>query len=470
MEQLLEEFRSVLGPDGVLEGQDAIAAAKSPWTRLGSPRAVLRPRSTAEVAQILRAANAAGQAIVPWGGRTGLVDGAYAEGAIALSLERMNAIEEIDPVEGTMRVQAGCVLQTAGEAAEAQGLLLPLDLGARGSATIGGNISTNAGGNRVLRWGMMREMVLGLEVVLADAEVVSAMNPLIKNNAGYDLKQMFIGAEGTLGVVTRAVLRLRPKPASANIAYVAVDAFEGLPRLLRRLERDLGGSLSAFEVMWAEFYALVTTSPASGRPVLPYGHAFYVLVEAMGADPDRDAEAFERTLAEALEAGDIADAAVAKSLAERNAMWALRDDVGQTARNAPIFAFDVSLKISEMQAYVDEVASALTGRWPTTSSLMVFGHLGDGNLHLIVGVGDRSHETRRAVEETVYSPLRRRNGSISAEHGIGLQKREFLTWSKSPAEVALMRRLKRALDPNNILNPGKVLAQDPSSSEPVKAT
>jgi FAD/FMN-containing dehydrogenase len=317
---------------------------------------------------------------------------------------------------------------------------------------------------------MMREMVLGLEVVLADGEVVSAMNPLIKNNAGYDLKQMFIGAEGTLGVVTRAVLRLRPKPASANIAYVAVDAFEGLPRLLRRLERDLGGSLSAFEVMWADFYALVTTSPASGRPVLPYGHAFYVLVEAMGADPERDAEAFERALSEALEAGDIADASVAKSLAERNAMWALRDDVGQTARNAPIFAFDVSLKISEMQAYVDEVASALTGRWPTTSSLMVFGHLGDGNLHLIVGVGDRSHETRRAVEETVYSPLRRRNGSISAEHGIGLQKREFLTWSKSPAEVALMRRLKRALDPNNILNPGKVLAQDPSSSEPVKAT
>ena len=457
MPELLEALHAALGPGGVLEGADAQDAARSPWTRLGAPKAVLRPRTTQEVSAILKAASAARLPVVPWGGRTGLVDGAYADGSLALSLERMNAVEAVDPSTGTMRVQAGCVLQSACEAAEAEGLLLPLDLGARGSATIGGNISTNAGGNRVLRWGMMRDMVLGLEVVLADGSVVDALNPLIKNNTGYDLKQLFIGSEGTLGVVTRAVLRLRPKPVSENVAYVAVDAFEHLPRLLRRLDRALGGSLSAFEVMWSDFYELVTTPPAQGRPPLPHGHPFYVLVEAMGADVEADAERFERVLSEALEAGEIVDAAVAKSGAERKAMWALRDDVAQTGRNAPIFAFDVSLQISEMDGYVEEVRRALRSRWKDKVSLMVFGHLGDGNLHLVAGVGDRSPETRHAVEETIYEPLRRRHGSISAEHGIGLQKREFLSWTRSEPELALMRTLKRSLDPHGILNPGKIL-------------
>src|SRR5579872_1404767 len=340
MADLLGYLSRALGDGGVLVGQDAVDAGRSPWTRTGAPKAVLRPRSSDEVALILAAANEAGEAVTPWGGLTGLVDGARAEGALALSLSRMNAVEAIDRVSGTMRVQAGCVLQTACEAAEAEGLLLPLDLGARGSATIGGTISTNAGGNRVLRWGMMREMVLGLEAVLADGTVVSAMNPLMKNNTGYDLKQLFIGSEGTLGVVTRAVLRLRPKPASDNVALLAVDAFEKLPRLLWRLQRALGGSLSAFEVMWSDFYELVTTAPAAGRPILPHGHPFYVLVESMGSSAEEDAERFETVLMAALEAGEIVDAAIAKSIGERNAMWGLRDDVGQTARNAPIIAFD----------------------------------------------------------------------------------------------------------------------------------
>jgi FAD/FMN-containing dehydrogenase len=457
MTAVLDELRPVLGPGGVLDGADAADLAKSPWTRLGVPCAILRPRNTGEVSKVLKAAHRAGAGVVPWGGRTGLVDGAYAQGSLALSLERMNAIEEIDPVSATMRVQAGCVLQTACEAAEAQNLLLPLDLGARGSATIGGNISTNAGGNRVLRWGMMRDMVLGLEAVLADGTVVSAMNGLMKNNTGYDLKQLFIGSEGTLGVVTRAVLRLRARPASHSVAFLAVDGFERLAPLLRRLERGLGGSLSAFEVMWPEFYELVTTAPAKGRPVLPHGHPFYVLVEAMGGDPDQDVQRFEQVLGQALEDGDIADAVIAQSGAERAAIWALRDDVGQTQRNAPIVTFDVSLKIADMPAYVAAVRGALAERWGEAVSLMVFGHLGDGNLHLIVGVGDKSREARHAVETIVYDPLRRIGGSISAEHGIGLQKREFLHLSRSPEELALMRLLKQALDPKGVLNPGKVI-------------
>jgi FAD/FMN-containing dehydrogenase len=457
MNDAIGELTRSLGADGVLTGQDAIDHARSPWTRLGAPLAVLRPRATAEVSDILRIAHAAGLAVVPWGGRTGLVDGAQADGALAVSTERMAAVEHIDAGAGVMRVQAGCPVQAACEAAEAQGLLLPLDLGSRGSATIGGAVSTNAGGNRVLRYGMMREMVLGLEAVLADGTVIGGLNPLIKNNAGYDIKQLFIGTEGTLGLVTRAILRLRPRPTSHNVAFLAVDGFDALPRILRRLERALGGRLSAFEVMWPAYYDLVTTAPARGTAPLPHGHAFYVLVEAMGGDPEADDEAFERVLADALETGELADAVIAKSDAERKALWALRDDVAQTARDGPILAFDVSLRIEDMPAYLEAVRARLPRPGREDPRLVVFGHLGDGNLHLIASAGDRSRETVRAVERAVYDPLRVVAGSISAEHGIGLMKRDFLSWSRSPAEIALMRTLKAALDPAGILNPGKVV-------------
>jgi FAD/FMN-containing dehydrogenase len=281
------------------------------------------------------------------------------------------------------------------------------------------------------------------------------MNHLIKNNAGYDPKQIFVGSEGTLGIVTRAVLRLRPKPVSQNTAFVAVDSFAELPRLLRRVERGLGGTLSAFEVMWEDFYRLVTTEPALGKAPLPYGHPYYVLIEGLGGEQEGDAERFERVLSGIIEEGGIADAVIAKSQSERDRMWGLRDDVAQVVRNAPIFTFDVSLKIADMQGYVAEVRDRLTSQWPK-ATMMVFGHLGDGNLHLIPGVGDGSPEARHAVEHVIYDALRKRGGSVSAEHGIGLEKREYLSWTRNPAEIALMKNLKRALDPDNILNPGKI--------------
>jgi FAD/FMN-containing dehydrogenase len=304
---------------------------------------------------------------------------------------------------------------------------------------------------------MMRELVLGIEAVLADGTVMSSMNHLIKNNAGYDPKQIFIGSEGTLGIITRAVLRLRPKAASQNTAFAAVDSFASLPQLLRRMERGLGGTLSAFEVLWEDFYRLVTTEPASGKPPIPYGHSYYVLIEALGGEQEEDAARFERVLASAIEEGGIADAVIAKSQAERDRMWGLRDDVAQVARNAPIFTFDVSLKRDGMESYVAEVRDGLLSNWPK-STLMVFGHLGDGNLHLIPGVGDGSPEARHAVEKIVYGALRKRGGSVSAEHGIGLEKRDYLAWTRNEGEIALMRTLKRALDPENILNPGKIFA------------
>ncbi|MCF8469912.1 MAG: FAD-binding oxidoreductase [Parvibaculum sp.] len=462
-DDLIQKLKTALGPQGVLTGKDAEEKAQGGWSKLGVPAAVLRPANTAEVSKALKLAHAAGESIVPWGGKTGLVEGGEADGHIALSLERMNMIEEIDTTGGTMTVGAGCVLQTICEAADEKGFFFPLDLGSRGSATIGGNISTNAGGNRVIRYGMTRDMVLGLEAVLADGTVMSSMNKLIKNNAGYDLKHMFIGSEGTLGIVTRAVLRLRPKPVSQDTGFVAVENFEALPKFLRHMERALGGALSAFEVMWEDFYKLVTSEPAKGRPVVAYGHPYYVLVESMGGAREADAARFEAAMMAALEAGEISDAVIAKSQAERDAMWALRDDVAQVVNTFPIFAFDVSLKIADMESYIANVKRDLVAKWPE-SSLMVFGHLGDGNLHVIPGrFPDADIGTRRGVEAIVYGHLRERQGSVSAEHGIGLEKRPYLDWSRSPEEVALMHVLKRTLDPKNILNPGKVLAPVPQA-------
>jgi len=456
MSDVIAKLKRALGEGSLVDGA-ALADTPRGWSRLGTPLAIVKPRTTAEVSTALRICHDARQPIVAWGGRTGLVEGARCDDAIALSLERMNRIEEIDVAGATMTVEAGCVLQTVCEAADAKGWFFPLDLGARGSATIGGNISTNAGGNRVIRYGMMRELILGLEAVLADGTVMSSMNHLIKNNAGYDPKQIFIGSEGTLGIVTRAVLRLRPKPASQNVAFVAVDSFAELPRLLRHVERGLGGTLSAYEVLWEDFYKLVTTAPAQGQAPVAYGHPYYVLIEAMGGSEEEDSGRFERVLSQAIEEGEIADAVIAKSQAERNRIWALRDDVAQVGRNAPIFTFDVSLGIGHMEKYVAEVRERLTARWPKTT-LMVFGHLGDGNLHVIPGVGDGSSETRHAVEGIVYGALEKCRGSVSAEHGIGLEKRDYLAISRNPEEIALMRTLKRALDPDNILNPGKIFA------------
>ncbi|ACG77097.1 FAD/FMN-containing dehydrogenase [Phenylobacterium zucineum HLK1] len=454
MPDLVRRLETFLPPADLLTGPAAAEAAFSFWGSLGTPLAVARPRTPEQVADVVRAAAEAGVPVVPWGGRTGLAGGAYAEGALALSLERLDAVEEIDADESLMVVQAGCPLAKACDAVEAAGLFLPLDLGARGSATIGGMVSTNAGGNRVLRYGMTRDQVLGLEVVLPDGTLVPGLNRLLKNNTGYDLKQLFIGAEGTLGVVTRAVLRLRPRPAARGTAFLAVDSFEALPKLLRRLDADLGGLLSAFEVMWPGFYELVTTPPAQGRPPVPAGHAFYVLAEMLGGDPEHDPARFEAALTGLLEEGLIADAAIARSHAEAERMWALRDDVMQTGRFGPPAAFDVSLPIRHMPAYVEGVRAELAARWPD-SPLWVFGHLGDGNLHLIVGAVPA--DAHAEIDRIVHEPLAPLGGSVSAEHGIGLRKRELLGLSRAPAEIALMRTLKGALDPRGQLNPGKIV-------------
>lgn len=455
---IIQSLRALIGEAGVLDAQALSTRAagvmrKDPLQAL----ALVRPTSTAEVSAVLRHCHERGLTVVTQGGLTGLVHGADAgPDQVILSLERMRCIESIDPVQRTATVQAGVTVQALQEAVQAQDLAFPLDLGSRGSATLGGTAATNAGGNRVLRYGMMRDMVLGLEAVLADGTVVSALNPLIKNNTGYDVKHWFIGSEGTLGVITRLVLRLREQPRSQDVALLALPSFDAVVRLLKHMDRALGGQLSAFEVMWPDFYRLVTTAPAKGRPPLPQDHAFYVLAESQGAQLEADAERFTAALEDALQQGLVADAAVAQSDAERQALWALRDDVHQVLVGGVPVVFDISLPIAAMQRYTSELAATLV-REIGEHRLWIFGHLGDGNLHVIVQVTpQQAAQLRPRIAALVYEPLAAIGGSVSAEHGIGLEKKPWLAISRSEAEIALMRRIKVALDPQNRLNPGQV--------------
>jgi len=398
-----------------------------------------------------------GQTVVSHGGVTGLVGGGRTGPEdIVLSLERMRGIEEVDTANRTVTVEAGCTLQTLHEAVEKSGLLFPLDLGARGSCTIGGNISTNAGGNSVIRYGMMREQVLGIEAVLADGTVISALNTVIKNNTGYDIKQLFIGAEGTLGIVTRAVLRLRPLPRSRNTALVAAANFPSVCRFLNVMDTGLGGTLSAFEVLWNDFYTLIVDDGSRLGMPLPASHAFYVLLEATGSHDDIDRARFERALQEAFEEGLIVDAVIAESLQQRNGLWAIRDDIqNMMAQLEPAITFDISLAIPFMDDYVRQVRDNLANQWPDLR-MVAFGHIGDGNIHLVLGAGTLDPAVVHAIDEVVYGTLQTFKGVISAEHGIGLHKREFLPLSRDENEINLMRSLKQALDPRGILNPGKI--------------
>ncbi|MCY3859574.1 MAG: FAD-binding oxidoreductase [Gammaproteobacteria bacterium] len=458
MSQLVADLVDIVGSDSVLTGEDVSSRAVGIWRPQGiQAHAIVRPRTTEEVSAILRLCYERGQTVIAHGGRTGLVEGAdTGRSDLILSLERMNQIESVDDVNRTMTLQAGVLLQAAQEAAERHGLLYPLDIGARGSCTIGGNIATNAGGNRVIRYGMTRDMVLGTEAVLADGTIVSSMNEMIKNNAGYDIKQLFIGTEGCLGIVTRAVVRLRELPRSQEAAIVAADCFEKMPLILKHMDARLGGTLSAFEVMWNDFYRLVTTPPAKQRPPLEQRYPIYVLIEAMGGDPDNDKIRLEDALAEALEKGLATDATVAQNGDQRGQFWAMRDDVEQIFQYDPVFIYDVSLQVPYMERYVEEVRDNLLNRFGD-HQLFTFGHMGDGNLHFAISAGE-DESAHHDVNLCVYEPLRPIGGSVSAEHGVGLEKRPYLDVSRNDTEVNLMRTLKTALDPKGILNPGKVFA------------
>lgn len=451
---IIRSISEIVSPKGILLGEDVRSRPNYSWGA-GSceAKAIVRPASTDELSRVMRLCHEHSQTVVPWGGLTGLVNGiTCSPDDIAISLERMHTIEYIDKGAGTMIVQAGAVLQTVQEAAKEAGWQFSVDFGARGSANIGGMIATNAGGNSVVRYGMMRENVLGLEAVLADGTVMSSMNEALKNNAGYDLKQLFIGSEGTLGIVTRAVLRLRPAPRTVQTGFVALTSFDDVTGLLRRLGTDLEGKLSSFEVMWNNHYHFLVEETGKHQAFLPTNYPYYVLLESEGADPEREAEQFMAVLGELMEEGHVADAVIAQSGQQAEQLWEMRDDIEALVHgHTPLAAFDVSLPLREMEAYVSDLERELGEKFPE-ARLVAFGHLGDGNIHIGVGPAHDKH----AVETIVYTRLARVNGSISAEHGVGLEKREFLPCSRSEVEIGLMRTIKRALDPSSILNPGKI--------------
>ena len=462
MEIVLEALREAVGREHLLTGSDIeprYLEDRCTPPRQGIPLAVARPGNTREVSRVLRACHAHRLPVVPQGGLTGLAGGATpTPGCLVLALERMTGIEEIDPASATLTAWAGTPLQAIQEAARAAGFFFPLDLGARGSCQIGGNIATNAGGNRVIRYGMTRELVLGLEVVLADGTVLTSLNKMLKNNTGYDLKHLFIGSEGTLGIVTRAVLRLHPAPESACTALCAVADYEHTLAFLRHAQAGLAGALSSFEMMWPDFYELVTVRVPGLTTPLPHGHGGYVLVESMGSSRLRDREQFETMLQGALDQALIAEAVIAQSGAESLSLWRIRDASGEMMQIVDFQAkFDVSIPTRDIGRFLEDTRSAIARRWPGAQAV-AFGHIGDSNLHLNVRLdADGAEGATEELERIVYGNVRAWKGSVSAEHGIGTLKREFLGYSRTPEEIAVMRALKQALDPFGILNPGKLL-------------
>lgn len=460
-EHLLDALQRRLGPQAVLVDADVPERNCNDWSASlpNRPRAVIRPVDAAGVADAIITCRKARLPFVPQGGLTGLCRGAAPEpGWVAISLERMAGIEEIDPASATMTVKAGTPLETIQKAADEAGFFFPLDLGSRGSCAIGGNLSTNAGGNRVIRYGMTRELVLGLEVVLPDGTVMTSLNKLLKNNAGYDLKHLFIGSEGTLGIITRVVLRLFPKPRSTMAALCALKDYSGVVALLDAARSGLGPLLSAFEVMWPDYWDVITAR-AGVRPPVGAGHGFYVLVEAQGTDESIDAPRFQSWLEELMERGLLADAAVAQSLAQTKAFWEVRDvcaEFGQVL--GPHIAYDIGLAVGRMDEFATRCKAALANGIAGCESVY-YGHIGDGNLHLVSWVTGLpiERQPKAQMDAIIYGLVREMGGSVSAEHGIGTLKKQWLGHARSEAEIALMRTLKAALDPDHLLNPGKVI-------------
>lgn len=457
MSDFLAALRAALGDDAVATGDAIPDRFLSDWSGVAPvrPLALVRPRSTAEVSATLRLCTQHRVPVVPQGGLTGLAGAAVpALDAIELSLERMHAIESVDAATRTLTAQAGATVQAVQEAAAAQQLQFGVDFGARGSAQIGGALATNAGGNGVLRFGMMREQTLGLEVVLADGTVLPMLRPMQKNNTGYDLKQFFIGAEGTLGVITRALFRLHAAPVARATMLVAVADFDAALALLGRLQARCGAGLAAFELMWRDF---IEASMAWQQLREPFDqpHALLALVDLDGPDEALLLAALEDVLGQALEAGLVLDAAIAQSQAQAAAFWKYREATAELpAHMHPPVNFDVSLPMAEIGRFATACRAALDARWPGHTSVF-FGHVGDSNLHVSTDASSVGGDVE-GLERLVYDLVRDFDGSISAEHGIGLHKKPYLHVSRTPGELAAMRAVKAALDPLHLLNPGKI--------------
>jgi FAD/FMN-containing dehydrogenase len=457
--KLHERLGAIVGAAHVLTEPHDTRPYFTDWRRQYSASAecVVRPANTAEVARVVSLCMQEGVAIVPQGGNTGLCGGSVPTGVqreVVLALGRMNRIRELDRLNDTMTVEAGCVLANVQRAADEAGRLFPVSLAAEGSCQIGGNLSTNAGGINVLRYGTAREQVLGLEVVLPDGRVWEGLRGLRKDNTGYDLKQLFLGAEGTLGIITAAVLRLYPKPTASATAWIAVASPSAAIELLARLHERLGDRLSAFELLSRTCVEAVLDFAPGTQDPLAAPHPWYVLTEIADSGEERALrERVEKTLMEAAEHGALVDAVIAQSGEQARALWRIRETVPEAQFTN--VKHDIAVPVSKSALFIERATERLIACYPNVRPY-AFGHVGDGNIHYNVGPESLVAE-RVGVNRIVYDVVAELDGSISAEHGLGQLKREEIRAHKAPLEMELMRVVKDALDPKGLMNPGKVL-------------
>tara|TARA_B110000046_G_scaffold144738_1_gene151832 strand:- start:3188 stop:4564 length:1377 start_codon:yes stop_codon:yes gene_type:complete len=458
MQTLIERLTDVLEPSALFVGDEISERYYADWSGASpcAPDTLLKPKSTEQLSEIMALCHQYNQPVVVQGGLTGLAGGATPQaGEYAISLERMNGIQEIDVMAMTATVFAGTPLQVLQEAADEHDLFMPLDLGARGSCNIGGNVATNAGGTEVIRYGMTRSLVLGLEVVLADGTVINALNKMVKNNSGYDLKHLFIGSEGTLGIVTRVVVQLQPKLMASHTALCAVKDYESVTKLLAALKRSLGSGLTGFELMWANYFNKVLDVEADLQNPFSEDHCFYLLVEYKDNDAKLGAERFEAVLYGHLEAALLADAVVAQSQQDAQEFWRIRDGIGELFKVlGPVSNQDVSLPIADIGRFAIDLEARLKAKYPNVGVLL-FGHIGDNNLHVCAYTGLEDDKSR--INEDIMLMIGEYSGAITAEHGVGVIKRDFLDQSRTAQEIALMKTIKLAMDPKGILNPGRVI-------------
>ena len=457
---LIEQFINLLGPERVLCG-DGVGERFSHIWKMDQPlqaKAVVFPQNTQEVSAIMKLCHEAHQSVVVHGGLTNLVGSTETHpGDLVIAIEKMNQIEELDLFSRTLTLQAGVILEQAQEAAREKGLLFPLTYGAKGSAQIGGAISTNAGGLQVFRYGMMRNLVLGLEAVLADGTIISSMKKILKDNSGYDLKHLFIGSEGTLGIVTRAVLKLIEAPQSRNTAFVACKSYESAISFLKFMDKQLAGQLSTFEVLWGASYEALTGDNSPFSPPIVHGHPFYLLLEGLGGQPEEDQAYFFEVLERALEEELIHEATPALTERDHYQFWSIREGVDQLVAFCTFDQhYDISMPTPLIGSYIEDLRLKLA-RIQDVECVFSFGHIADGNVHLIIGKKHNEKELTHQINECVYAPLQELGGSVSAEHGIGLDKKAYLPYCRSEQELNLMHTLKNALDPQGLLNPGKIL-------------
>src|SRR6056297_1660777 len=465
---ILTDLRNIVGAAHVVTGTDA-ARWSEDWTRQRqwAPLAVIRPANTAEVAKVVQLANRTSKVIVPVSGNTGLVEGTYAQNALMLSLDRMSAIRTVKPEARIATVEAGAILSKIHDAADAHDLIFPLYFGARGSAMIGGALSTNAGGSNVLRYGSTRHLCLGVEAVLPTGEIVDLMSELHKDNSGYDLRDLLIGAEGTLGIITAAVLKLHPKPQAYATAMVATPSLDAALVLLNKLQQDTGGAVEAFEFMPGVYMDAYLERFPDARPPFDARHEVNILVEVgaiapRDATPDSDgsipvAAHLETILEQQFHSGGVLDAVVAQNESQRQDMWARREAGAEVARLRPnVIDNDVCVPVDRMQQFLDLITDRTKALDPELVPICV-AHLGDGNLHFAGWPASQDPAVHTAIKQAVDDTAIEIGGSFSAEHGVGLTKKPAMLRHKNSAAVQAMRAIKQALDPKGVMNPGKVL-------------